>query len=407
MEAKKVIVIGGGAAGFFAAINIAELHKNCTVTILEKSSKLLSKVRVSGGGRCNVTHACFENGLLIKNYPRGEKELRNVFSRFNTSDTIKWFETRGVKLKTETDGRMFPVTDRSETIIDCLMQEAAKNKVTIKLNVDILEVIRNDDGTFTLNASGGGTFICDKLVIATGGNPKEEPYNWLKKLGHTIAKPVPSLFTFNIPNNDITKLMGVAVPNAKVRIATTKLETEGPLLITHWGLSGPAILRASAWGARILNDRQYDFTALITWLPKHTEEKLKIEFNNQREENPAKTILANCPLELPKRLWEHLVIKAGIVETTRWADLPKKNANLLAHSLINDEYLVKGKTTFKEEFVTSGGINLKEIDFTTMQSKIVPSLYFAGEIVDIDGITGGFNFQNAWSSAFIAAKNMF
>lgn len=407
MEEGNVIVIGGGAAGFFAAINIAELHKNVNVTLLEKSSKLLAKVRVSGGGRCNVTHACFENSLLVKNYPRGEKELRNAFSRFSTTDTIQWFEKRGVKLKTEADGRMFPETNSSETIIDCLMQEAGKNRVDIKLNVDIQEVIKNQDGSFTLHANGGGIFTCDKLVVATGGNSKEEAYNWLKKLGHTIAKPVPSLFTFNIPNNDITKLMGVSVQNAKVRIASTKLETEGPLLITHWGLSGPAILKASAWGARILNDLQYDFTALISWLPKHTEEKLKIEFNNQREENPAKMIIANCPLELPKRLWEFLVTKAGISETTRWADLAKKNANLLAHSLVSDEYHVKGKTTFKEEFVTCGGISLKEIDFTTMQSKIVPGLYFAGEVMDVDGITGGFNFQNAWSSAWVAAKSMF
>jgi predicted Rossmann fold flavoprotein len=407
MDTKNVIIIGGGAAGFFAAINIAELHKNCNVTILEKSSKLLAKVRVSGGGRCNVTHACYDNGLLVKHYPRGEKELRNVFSRFNTTDTVEWFEKRGVKLKTEADGRMFPVTDSSETIIECLMQQAVKNNVTIKLNADIQEVVKNEDDTFTLKANGGGIFNCDKLVIATGGNPKEEAYNWLKKLGHTIAKPVPSLFTFNIPDNELTKLMGVAVQNAKVRIASTKLETEGPLLITHWGLSGPAILKASAWGARILNELQYDFTALITWLPKHTEEKIKIEFNNQREDNPAKAIINSCPYEIPKRLWEYLVKKAGISETTRWADLPKKNANLLAHSIINDEYRVKGKTTFKEEFVTSGGINLKELDFTTMQSKIVPGLYFAGEIVDIDGITGGFNFQNAWSTAYITAKSIF
>lgn len=406
MNPLRVIVIGGGAAGFFAAVNCAQLHSGCTVILLEKSSKLLAKVRVSGGGRCNVTHACFDNSQLVKSYPRGEKELRNAFSRFSVVDTINWFEQRGVKLKTESDGRMFPITDSSETIAQCLIQEAEKSGVEIKLNVDITEIIRNDDNTFTLNANGGGSFTCDKLVIATGGNPKDTAYEWLRKLGHTIIKPVPSLFTFNIPNNPVTQLMGISVTNAKVRVAGTKLETEGPLLITHWGLSGPAILKASAWGARLLSDFNYSFIALVSWLPKHNEEKVRIEFANQRDENPAQLIAKNCPFELPKRLWEHLVEKAGITETTRWADLSKKSANVLAGMLVNDEYKIQGKTTFKEEFVTCGGISLKEIDFTTMQSKVVPNMYFAGEIMDVDGITGGFNFQNAWSSGCIVAQNI-
>jgi predicted Rossmann fold flavoprotein len=406
LNSKQIIVIGGGAAGFFAAINCAQLHPDYTVTLLEKSSKLLSKVRVSGGGRCNVTHACFDNSLLIKNYPRGEKELRNAFSRFSATDTVNWFEQRGVKLKTETDGRMFPVTDNSETIINCLIQEAEKARVKIKLNVDIIEISRTSTNGFNLKANGGGTFECDKLIVATGGNPKDSAYDWLKKLGHTIVNPVPSLFTFNIPNNPITQLMGVSVPHAKVRVAGTKLETEGPLLITHWGMSGPAVLKASAWGARQLSDLNYNFTALINWLPKHTEEKLRIEFANQRSEHASKLVLNNCPVELPKRLWEHFVNKAAIPETTRWADLSKKSTNILTNSIINDEYKVSGKTTFKEEFVTCGGISLKEIDFATMQSKVVPNLYFAGEIMDVDGITGGFNFQNAWSSGWIAAHGI-
>jgi len=406
LNSKQIIIIGGGAAGFFAAINCALLNKNTSVTVLEKSSKLLSKVRVSGGGRCNVTHACFDNNLLIKNYPRGEKELRNTFSRFTTSDTIKWFQERGVELKTETDGRMFPVSNNSETIINCLTKEAEKAGVKIKLNVDIEKIIKNENGIFTLDASGGGTFICDRLIIATGGNSKETAYEWLKKLGHTIVSPVPSLFTFNIPSNTITELMGVSVPYTKVRIASIKLETEGPLMITHWGMSGPAILKASAWGARKLSDLNYNFTILINWLPKYTTEKIQIEFANQRSDNPSKTIINNNPFDLPKRLWEYLVLKANITETLRWADLPKKNSNLLSHSIINDEYKVQGKTTFKEEFVTCGGINLKEIDFATMQSKIVPHLYFAGEVIDVDGITGGFNFQNAWSTAWIAANKI-
>jgi len=400
-----IIVIGGGAAGFFAAINTAQLNTNCSVTLLEKSSKLLSKVRVSGGGRCNVTHACFDNNLLIKHYPRGEKELRNVFSRFTTQDTINWFNQRGVELKTEEDGRMFPVSNNSETIVNCLLNEADKANVKIKLNVDI-EEIKKKENKFRLLAKGGGEFICDKLIIATGGNSKQEAYNWLEKLGHTIIKPIPSLFTFNIPNNSITQLMGISVPQAKVKIATTKLETEGPLLITHWGLSGPAILKASAWGARILSDFNYSFTTLVNWIPKYSEEKLRIEFENQRKENASKLILNNCPIELPKRLWEHFVNKTNIEHTVRWADLTKKQNNVLINILLNDEYKVQGKTTFKEEFVTCGGINLKEIDFTNMQSKIVPNLYFAGEVIDVDGITGGFNFQNAWSTAWITAKNI-
>jgi predicted Rossmann fold flavoprotein len=404
-DSKHIIIIGGGAAGFFAAINSAQNNLDYSVTLLEKSSKLLSKVRVSGGGRCNVTHACFDNSQLIKNYPRGEKELRNAFSRFSVTDTINWFKQRGVELKTEADGRMFPITDTSETIVNCLIQEAEKANVQIKLNVDITEIIKNDNSSFTLKANGGGTFECNKLIIATGGNPKDEAYNWLRKMGHTIVKPIPSLFTFNIPNNSIRQLMGVSVPFAKVRVAGTKLETEGSLLITHWGMSGPAILKSSAWGARQLSDLNYNFKILINWLPKYTEEKLRIEFANQRSENSAKIILNNCPLEIPKRLWEYFVNKAGIPESARWADLPKKNSNMLINIIINDEYKVQGKTTFKEEFVTCGGISLKEIDFATMQSKIVPNLFFAGEVLDIDGITGGFNFQNAWSTGWIAAQN--
>ncbi len=407
MNSKRIIVIGGGAAGFFAAINCAQLHNGCTVTLLEKSSKLLSKVLVSGGGRCNVTNACFDNALLIKNYPRGEKELRNVFSRYSVTDTISWFKLRGVELKTEADGRMFPVTDKSETIVNCLMEEAENAGVKIKLNVEITEIVKNDNNTFTLKANGGRVFECDKLIIAAGGNSKDTAYNWLKKLGHTIIKPVPSLFTFNIPDNSITQLMGVSVPHAKVCIAGTKIETEGPLLITHWGMSGPSILKASAWGARSLSDLNYNFIAYVNWLPKYTEEKLRIEFANQRAENPSKLILNNCPVELPKRLWEYFVNKAGITETIRWADLPKKNSNILISIIIKDEYKVKGKTTFKEEFVTCGGISLKEIDFTTMQSKLITDLYFAGEIMDVDGITGGFNFQNAWSSGWIAAQSIY
>jgi predicted Rossmann fold flavoprotein len=405
MDRKRIIVIGGGAAGFFAAVNAAQLNGDVEVMLLEKSNKLLSKVRVSGGGRCNVTHACSDNGVLVKNYPRGEKELRNVFSRFTTSDTTKWFEERGVKLKTEADGRMFPETNNSETVINCLVNEAEKTNVIIKQGADVKEILKVENG-FSLIIHGGGEFTCEKLIIATGGNPKAEAYEWLKKVGHTIVKPVPSLFTFNIPDNPITQLMGVSVPLARVKVAGTKLETEGPLLITHWGLSGPAVLKASAWGARTLSDLNYHFNSLVNWLPKYTEEKLRIEFNNQKEESPAKLICGNCPVELPRRLWEYLVKKSGISEDVRWADLSKKHSNLLVNHILNDEYKVKGKTTFKEEFVTCGGVSLKEIDLGTMESKMVPGLYFAGEVIDVDGVTGGFNFQNAWSTAWVAANNL-
>ncbi len=405
MKKTNAIVLGGGAAGFFAAINCAQMHPDCSVTLLEKTNKLLSKVKVSGGGRCNVTHACFDNSLLVKNYPRGEKELRNVFSRFSVTDTIKWFEERDVQLKTEADGRMFPITDNSETIINCLLSEAERAGVKIKLGVDITDSIKNADGSFLLHVNGGGNFTCDKLVVATGGSSKETSYAWLETLGHTIIKPVPSLFTFNIPFNPVTKLMGVSVPQARVRIKDTKLETEGPLLVTHWGMSGPAVLKASSLGARHFHDVNYNFTAIINWLQEYSEEQLRNTIADHRKQNGAKIISNDCPFELPKRLWDYFTDKAEIKPNTHWADLSKKQNNLLVSILLNDEYHVQGKTTFKEEFVTCGGISLKEIDFSCMQSKVVPNLYFAGEVIDVDGVTGGFNFQNAWSTAWVAAKN--
>jgi predicted Rossmann fold flavoprotein len=407
MVTVDVIVIGGGAAGFFAAINSAQLNKGCTVVLLEKSSKLLSKVRISGGGRCNITHACFDNDALVKSYPRGEKELKNVFSRFTTADTIQWFEKRGVALKTEADGRMFPESNSSETIIECLLQEAKSAGVQIMLHTDIEDISKNEQEEFILKAVNGNLFRCRKLIIATGGHPKEQTYDWLKKTGHTIVKPVPSLFTFNVPDDSITQLMGISVPLARVKIKTAKLEVEGPLLITHWGFSGPAVLKTSAIGARILNELNYQFTVTISWLPKYTDEKIRIEFSNQREEQAAKIVISNCPVDLPKRLWEYFLLRSGIDKAARWADLSKKNITDLVNCLLNNEYKVNGKTTFKEEFVTAGGIKLKEINFSTMESKIVPDLYFAGEVMDVDGITGGFNFQNAWSSGWIAAKNLF
>ncbi len=405
MVSVDVIIIGGGAAGFFAAINSAQLNKNRSVLVLEKTSKLLMKVMVSGGGRCNVTHACFDNTALVKNYPRGERELRNVFSRFSTTDTIQWFHTRGVHLKTEADGRMFPDTNTSETIVQCLLQEAGRAGVKIMKNIQILEIIKGTT-EFQLTDASGDVFSCKKLIIATGGNSKEQAYEWLTKLGHTIMKPVPSLFTFNIPDDPVTDLMGISVPQAKVKIKQAKFELEGPLLITHWGFSGPVILKASAIAARILHESNYNFTVSINWLPKYTEEKLRIEFSNQRTEHASKAVFTT-PFELPRRLWEHFLIRSGIDKNTRWADLTKKNITDLINCMLHNEYTVKGKTTFKEEFVTCGGIKLKEINFARMESKIIPDLFFAGEVIDVDGITGGFNFQHAWSTGWIAANSLF
>ena len=402
----RIVVIGGGAAGFFAAINAAELNPNAEVIILEKSNKLLAKVLVSGGGRCNVTHACFENSLLVKNYPRGEKELRGAFNRFTAEDTIAWFKQHGVALKTEDDGRMFPVTDNSETIANCLLQAAHDLNIKIKTSVSVKEISIQTDKTFSLKTDTDYNPQCDKLIIASGGNPKNENYNWLSRVGHSIVPPVPSLFTFNIPNNEITKLMGISISHAKIKVASTKLETEGPLLITHWGLSGPAILKASAWGARILHDMNYDFTTLVNWLPAYKEEGLRDMLIEYKNNSASKNVGGNCPLDLPKRLWEFFLHKAVIIETSRWADINKKQINGLVNILLNDAYQVKGKTTFKEEFVTCGGISLKEVDFSTMQSKLVPNLYFAGEVLDIDGVTGGFNFQNAWTTGWIAANGV-
>jgi len=399
----EVAVLGGGAAGFFAAISCKEYHPNAKVVLYEKSQKMLAKVKVSGGGRCNVTHACFTVSQLVKNYPRGEKFLRKSFEIFNTNDTIKWFEARGVKLKTEADGRMFPVTDNSQTIIDCLVNEVEKLGVFIKSDSAINRIEKNESG-FLLKFSENNSKQVDKVIIATGGSPKPEGFQWLKDLGHNIETPVPSLFTFNIPNNDITSLMGVAVENATVWIEKTKLKQTGALLITHWGLSGPAVLKLSAWGARILNELNYNFKAHVNWLGELNEEEARTKIAEEITNSNLKKISNTRPFEIPNRLWLYLLKKSGITEETRWAELKKENRNRLANYLINHEFEVKGKTTFKEEFVTCGGVSLNDINPLTMQSKVCPGMYFAGEVLDIDGITGGFNFQAAWTTGFIAGK---
>lgn len=404
MTTNTIIIIGGGAAGFFCAVNTARINPKANVILLEKTAKLLAKVRISGGGRCNVTHHCFDNRELVKNYPRGEKELNSCFNRFSVMDTIQWFEERGVKLKIEEDGRMFPITDSSETIINCLLQEAQKYNVDIRTNCSVHKIIPNTStNTFTLILANGALLHCNKLVIATGGNAKKSSYDWLHELGHTIEEPVPSLFTFNIPNNKLTDLMGVSVLDVKAKIADHQLECRGPILITHWGLSGPVILRLSAWGAKVLNALNYNFTIYINWVPKFNEEKLRMEFDNMRRKSSAKLIMNMKPFDLPKRLWEYLLHRAEITNDIRLADMSKKKFNALINLLLNDTYMVVGKTTFKEEFVTCGGVNLKEINLKTMESNMVPNLYFAGEVLNIDGITGGFNFQNAWTTGWIAS----
>lgn len=403
MDKKRLLVIGGGAAGFFCAVNAARMNPALEVIIVEKSSKLLSKVRVSGGGRCNVTHSCFSIAEMIKKYPRGESFLKKAFHHFFTTDTIAWFKERGVELKTEADGRMFPVSNSSETIVDCLMKEANKYGVEILMNREVGE-LSMVNSRYAIKFKDDSKLAADFVCIASGGYPKLAQFDWLKKLGHSIEEPVPSLFTFNIPGNSITALMGVSVKEAAVKIAGSKLNSSGPLLITHWGMSGPAILKLSAYGARELAKANWHFKIIINWLPSYNEQSLKEKMQQLRFNIASQKIINRNPFELPQRLWEYLLQQSGINENLRWADLPAKEQNKLIKNCCAQEFEVKGKTTFKEEFVTAGGINLNEVDHNTMESKIVPNLFFAGEVLDIDGITGGFNFQNAWTTGWIAAK---
>lgn len=402
---KTLVVIGGGAAGFFCAVNAARMQPALSVVLLEKSNKLLSKVRVSGGGRCNVTHHCFDIDELAKHYPRGQQFLKKAFHWFSTQDTINWFQQRGVLLKTEADGRMFPVTDSSQTIIDCLLKEADQYNVDIRLQADVTEIVCLDPG-FELKQRNGASLRADYLCIACGGFPKAEQFQWLQALGHTIEPPVPSLFTFNMPGNAITALMGVSVPDAAVKINGTKLQQRGPLLVTHWGMSGPVVLRSSAWGARELAHLQYRFSIQVNWLPNYHEQSLRDEWPVLRQQLASQKMGYKNPFGLPARLWQYLLAVCDIPADTRWAELPVKLQNKLIQHLVGQTFDVNGKTTFKEEFVTCGGIRLGEIDVNTMQSKKQPGLFFAGEIIDVDGITGGFNFQNAWTSGWIAAKTI-
>ena len=394
-----ILIVGGGAAGFFSAINIVERNPKLKVAILERGKEVLSKVRVSGGGRCNVTHACFEPNELVKYYPRGEKELRGPFHQFCSGDTIEWFEKHGVELKIEDDGRMFPVSNSSQTIIDCFLTASHKLGITILTGQSVQSIFKKDNcwkiETQTEN------YLAEKLILATGSNPKI--WDMLHTFGHAIVTPVPSLFTFNIKDPRIKELPGIAT-QVNVKVIGSKLESTGPLLITHWGMSGPAILKLSAWGARILHDKNYQFAIEVNWLNDIDSEEAETLLKELKQEHAKKTVSKKSPLEIQNRLWESLVLASGIGAETKWADLSKIQLHNLASQLTKGIFQVNGKSTFKEEFVTAGGIDLKEINFKTMESKIHPNLYFAGEIVNIDAITGGFNFQNAWTSGFIVAN---
>ena len=404
----NVIVIGGGAAGFFGAIACAEANPQLKVTLIEAGNKPLAKVRISGGGRCNVTHHCFEPARLVANYPRGGKALRGAFSRFQPQDTVQWYESRGVKLKTEADGRMFPITDSSETIIKCLIQAADQAGVELRTGVGVKTVKQYLDergaSYFQVELKNERVMKCDRLLIATGSNPLG--YRWAKNLGHKIESAVPSLFTFNLRDSRLQGLAGVSVSNAQVKLGTgkNKLEQTGALLITHWGVSGPAILKLSAWGARSLFDFKYNSPLQINWLPESNQEDLNQLLTSLKQTNPQKKIVNYCPVELPKRLWQSLINYVEINPNKAWSEISKKELNKLVAEIVQGQYEITGKGAFKDEFVTCGGVSLKEVNFKTMESKKCPGLYFAGEILDIDGVTGGFNFQSAWTTSWLAGQ---
>lgn len=403
---RRVIVVGGGAAGFFAAITCKEANPGAQVTILESAPAPLAKVRISGGGRCNVTHDQPDPALLVRHYPRGARALRGPFTKFGPRHTVEWFETRGVTLKTEADGRMFPVTDDSATVIDCLVGAARSAGVELRLRAPVVGVEAADDGAagFLVKLRDGTVLSADRVLIATGGAPAG--FRWAEALGHAVEPPVPSLFTFNVRDPRLEGLAGVSVPHARVRVEGAKAAHEGPLLVTHWGLSGPAVLRASAWDARLLHDRGYEVVVTVDWRPDLSEEQVRQALARAKEEDARKTVLASGPFDLPQRLWRALAAAAGAPEALRWADASKALLAALAGEVHAGRYQVSGKGVFKEEFVTCGGVRLKEVDFSTMQSRVQPGLFFAGEVLDIDGITGGFNFQSAWTTGWLAGLAM-
>ena len=397
-----LIVVGGGAAGFFGAIQAAEMKPGIKVLILEKTNKILSKVKVSGGGRCNVTHHDYNPFSLARHYPRGEKALKNLFKIYHAEHVVNWFASKGVILKAEEDGRMFPVTDSSETIIECFLKETHRLGIKIQTGCQVTGIAPTLSG-FQVMSGNGTVYQTDKILIAPGGSSNQQSYIWISVLMHSIAAPIPSLFTFNDSGKNFADLMGISVPAAEVRIEGTKFAQRGPILITHWGLSGPAVIKLSAWAAQYLHSVDYTFTAMVNWIGLGEEEvrasllKWKSERSRQRVSTDS---LFGLPQRLSRRLWE----QAAVEESKTWSELSTKNLNKVVELLIRSPFQIKGKTTFKEEFVTCGGVKLSDVDLTTMQSKKVKSIYFAGEVLDIDGETGGFNFQSAWTTAFVAAK---
>lgn len=397
------VIIGGGAAGFFGAISCAEHFPGHQVILLEKTRQLLSKVRISGGGRCNVTHACFDPKQLVKNYPRGSKELLGPFHRFQPQDTVQWFERRGVKLKTEEDGRMFPVTDSSETIITCLQNAARQAGVEIRIEQGVEKIDKTDTG-FCLHLSNGSSLNSDRLLIATGSASKI--YGLVEQLGHSCVPLVPSLFTFNTPQSPFLALAGISVLRAKVSLPELNQSHTGPLLITHWGFSGPAVLKLSAWAARELHAKDYQAKLVINWLPELQEGEVRQHLQENKRLLSAKQTGTESLFDLPKQLWRKLISLAEIDPEQRWSTVTNKQVNFLIHGLLNTTCQIQGKTTYKVEFVTCGGVSLDEVNFKTMESKLCPRLFFAGEVLNIDGITGGFNFQNAWTTGWIAGQSM-
>ncbi len=400
MKSFDIAIAGGGAAGFFAALRAAECRPGSRIVILEKTGKFLSKVKVSGGGRCNVTHDCLHTSGLIRNYPRGGNSLKKLFGAFKVEDTIAWFKERGIELKVEGDGRMFPVSNSSQTIIDCFLEEARRLNVQLVTNFGVSK-LENTGRGFLLRSLKGEVIHAERVLLATGGYAKAEAYHWLQDTGHSIIPPVPSLFTFNSPENSIRQLAGISVPQGLVKIEGTKLQYEGPVLITHWGFSGPAVLKLSAFGADWVHSQDYQFTIQIRWVQEPQEEVLRQHLLSYQLTHPKRQLHGYPLYEIPQRLWHYLCLKAEIPEGQRWAELSKKNLNKLIEGLFRDRHEVKGKTTFKEEFVTCGGIPLQELKLPELESRIRPGLYFAGELLNVDGITGGFNFQNAWTTGWL------
>ncbi|MDC1457085.1 NAD(P)/FAD-dependent oxidoreductase [Flavobacteriaceae bacterium] len=401
---KNIAVIGGGAAGFFSAISVKNHYSTYNVVLFEKSSKFLSKVKISGGGRCNVTNSTNDIRILCKAYPRGGKKLKNIFHQFGTEDTRNWFEERGVPLKVEPDGRVFPVSNNSQSIIDCLVHECEKNNILIKFLRSVKRLSKVKSKWIINFNDNSSSDLFDSIIVASGGSPKLKGFDWLKNLGHKIINPIPSLFTFNMPKESIISLSGIALKQVRIKIIDTKIDLLGPLLITHWGMSGPVILKASSIGARDLFEKEYSFDLQINWLIDRNTEILFKKLQDYSMLFSNKLLSKQNPFDLPSRLWLFLIEKSNLNDNKKWGELGKKNMRKLIEFLTKDFYSVSGKTTFKEEFVTCGGVSLENIELKTMQSKIVTDLYFAGEVLDIDGITGGYNFQSAWSTGFIAGK---